>query len=162
MLLSGNQTPRAVGPSSGQLPPLSVPCMVLPSPTLGPFPVLYSPTMPGPVSSAPNALPSTGPVNLGLPGLGSRAHLLIGPAALVNPKSSTLPSADAQLQGPHSLNLSPVMSRSHSIIQPESPVYGGHPASVVKLQQVSPEVHFSPAQEGASLRDSIRLRLIRF
>ncbi|XP_068417814.1 transcription factor E2F7 isoform X2 [Eschrichtius robustus] len=135
VLLSGNQTPRAVGPSSGPLPPLSVPCMVLPSPTLGPFPVLYSPTMPGPVSSAPNALPSTGPVNLGLSGLGSRAHLLIGPAALVNPKSSTLPSADAQLQGPHSLNLSPVMSRSHSIIQPESPVYGGHPASVVKLQQ---------------------------
>ncbi|XP_058937681.1 transcription factor E2F7 [Kogia breviceps] len=135
VLLSGNQHPRAVGPSSGQLPPLSVPWMVLPSPTLGPFPVLYSPTMPGPVSSAPSALPSTGPVNLGLPGLGSTAHLLIGPAALVNPKSSTLPSADAQLQGPHSLNLSPVMSRSHSIIQPESPVYGGHPASVVKLQQ---------------------------
>ncbi|XP_032503159.1 transcription factor E2F7 isoform X2 [Phocoena sinus] len=135
VLLSGNQTPRAVGPSSGQLPPLSVPCMVLPSPTLGPFPVLYSPTMPGPVSSASSALPSTGPVNLGLPGLGSTAHLLIGPAALVNPKSSTLPSTDAQLQGPHSLNLSPVMSRSHSIIQPESPVYGGHPASVVKLQQ---------------------------
>ncbi|XP_033722198.1 transcription factor E2F7 isoform X2 [Tursiops truncatus] len=135
VLLSGNQTPRAVGPPSGQLPPLSVPCMVLPSPTLGPFPVLYSPTMPGPVSSASSALPSTGPVNLGLPGLGSTAHLLIGPAALVNPKSSTLPSTDAQLQGPHSLNLSPVMSRSHSIIQPESPVYGGHPASVVKLQQ---------------------------
>lgn len=142
MLLSGNQTPRAVGPSSGQLPPLSVPCMVLPSPTLGPFPVLYSPTMPGLVSSASSALPSTGPVNLGLPGLGSTAHLLIGPAALVNPKSSTLPSTDAQLQGPHSLNLSPVMSRSHSIIQPESPVYGGHPASVVKLQQVSPEGSF--------------------
>ncbi|XP_057599712.1 transcription factor E2F7 [Hippopotamus amphibius kiboko] len=135
VLLSGNQTPHAVGPSSGQLPPLSVPCMVLPSPTLGPFPVLYSPTMPGPVPSAPSALPNTGPVNFGLPGLGSTAHLLIGPASLVNPKSSTLPSADPQLQGPHSLNLSPVMSRSHSVIQPESPVYGGHPASVVKLQQ---------------------------
>ncbi|XP_032349609.1 transcription factor E2F7 [Camelus ferus] len=135
VLLPGTQTPHAVGPPSGQLPPLGVPCMVLPSPTLGPFPVLYSPTMPGPVSSAPSALPSTGPVNFGLPGLGSTAHLLIGPPTMVNPKSSALPSADPQLHGPCSLNLSPVMSRSHSVIQPESPVYGGHSVSVVKLQQ---------------------------
>ncbi|KAF5926612.1 transcription factor E2F7 isoform X1 [Diceros bicornis minor] len=134
VLLSGSQHPHAVGPSSGQLPSLSVPCMVLPPPTLGPFPVLCSPTMPGPVSSALGALPNSGPMNFGLPGLGSTAHLLISPAAMVNPNSSTLPSTDPQLQGPHSLNLSPVMSRSH-IIQPESPVYGGHPVSAVKLQQ---------------------------
>ncbi|XP_045319686.1 transcription factor E2F7 isoform X2 [Leopardus geoffroyi] len=135
VLLSGSQTPHPVGPPSGQLPPLSIPCMVLPSPTLGTFPVLYSPTMPRPVSSAPGAIPNVGPVNFGLPGLGSTAHLLIGPANMVNPKSSTLSSADPQLQRPGSLNLSPVMSRSHNTIQPESPMYGGHPVSVVKLQQ---------------------------
>nr|AKZ42270.1 transcription factor E2F7 [Castor fiber] len=135
VLLPGNQTPHTVVPSSGQLPSFSVPCMVLPSPTLGPFPVLYSPAMPGPLSSAPGTLPNTGPVNFGLPGLGSTPHLLIGPAAMVNPKSSTLPSADPQLQGQPSLNLSPVMSRSHNVIQPESPAYTGHPVSVVKLQQ---------------------------
>ncbi|XP_064446919.1 transcription factor E2F7 [Mirounga angustirostris] len=135
VLLSGSQNPHAVGPPSGQLPSLSIPCMVLPSPTLGPFPVLYSPTMPRPLSSAPGALPNAGPVNFGLPGLGSTAHLLIGPANMVNPKSSALPSADPQLQGAHSLNLSPEMPRSHNIIQPESPAYAGHPVSVVKLQQ---------------------------
>lgn len=135
VLLSGGQNPHAVGPPSGQLPSLSIPCMVLPSPTLGSFPVLYSPTMARPLSSAPGALPNAGPVNFGLPGLGSTAHLLIGPANMVNPKSSALPSADPQLQGPLSLNMSPEMPRSHNIIQPESPVYAGHPVPIVKLQQ---------------------------
>ncbi|XP_037702751.1 transcription factor E2F7 [Choloepus didactylus] len=135
VLLSGSQTPHAVGPSSGQLPSLSVPCMVLPSPALGPFPLLYSPTMPGLVSSAPGTLPNMGPVNFSLPGLGPTAHLLISPTAMVNPKSSTLPSTDPQPQGQPSLNLSPVVSRSCNAIQPESPIYLGHPVSVVKLQQ---------------------------
>ncbi|EHB18196.1 Transcription factor E2F7 [Heterocephalus glaber] len=135
VLFSGSQTPHTVGPSSGQLPSFGVPCMVLPSPTVGPFPVVYSPAMPVPISSAPGTLPNTGPVNFSLPGLGSAAHLLLSPAAMINPKSSTLTSADPQLQGQPSLNLSPVMARSHSVIQPESPVYVGHPASVVKLQQ---------------------------
>ncbi|XP_069436744.1 transcription factor E2F7 isoform X2 [Ovis canadensis] len=135
VLLSGSQSPHAVGLPVGPLPPLSVPCMVLPSPPLGAFPVLYSATMPGPVSSAPSPLPNAGPVNFGLTSLGSTPHLLIGPAALVNPKSSTLPSTDPQLQGPCSLHLSPVMSRSHGSVQPGSPAYRGHPASTVKLQQ---------------------------
>ncbi|KAM9230830.1 transcription factor E2F7 [Dugong dugon] len=135
VLLPSSQSPHAVGPSSGQLPSLSVPCMVLPSPTLGPFPVLYSPTMPGLGSSAPGTLPNTGPVNFGLPGLGSTAHLLIGPATMVNPKSSTLPSTDPPLQGQPSLNLSPDASQSCNAVQPESPVYVRHPAPTVKLQQ---------------------------
>ncbi|XP_036157536.1 transcription factor E2F7 [Myotis myotis] len=135
VLLPGSQTPHAMRPPSGQLPPLGVPCMVLPSSTLGPFPVLYSPTMAGPVSPAPGTVPNMGPGNFRLPGLGSTPHLLIGPAALVNPNSSTLSPADPQLQGPHSLNQSPVMSRPHNATQPTSPVYEGHPGSVVKLQQ---------------------------
>ncbi|XP_053514785.1 transcription factor E2F7 isoform X2 [Artibeus jamaicensis] len=142
VLLPGSQTPCAAGPPSGPPPPLGVPCMVLPPSTLGPFPVLYSPPVARPVSSAPGTLPHPGPVNFGLPGLGATPHLLIGPAAMVNPKSSTVLCADPQLQAPHSLDQSPVMSRSHNI-QPESPVHEGHPGSVVKLQQspapVTPE-----------------------
>nr|XP_003476000.1 transcription factor E2F7 [Cavia porcellus] len=134
VLFSGSQIPHTVGPSSGQPPPFSVPCMVLPSPPLGPFPVIYS-AMPGPISSAPGTLPNTGPVNFNLPGLGSTAHLLVSPAAMINPKLSTLHSADPQLQGQPSWNLSPVTARSHNVIQPESPVYMGHPVSVVKLEQ---------------------------
>ncbi|XP_036107730.1 transcription factor E2F7 [Molossus molossus] len=135
VLLPGSQSPHVGGPSSGQLPSLGVPYMVLPSSTLGPFPVLYSPAVAGPVSSAPGTVPNTGPVNFGLPGLGLAPHLLIGPAAVVNPKPSTLPSADPQLRGLHSLSQSPVVPRSHSVIQPESPVYDGYPVPVVKLQQ---------------------------
>ncbi|XP_054383393.1 transcription factor E2F7 isoform X2 [Pongo abelii] len=104
-------------------------------PSLLQYLCVQSPAVPGPVSSTLGALPNTGPVNFSLPGLGSIAQLLIGPTAVVNPKSSTLPSADPQLQGQPSLNLSPVMSRSHSVVQPESPVYVGHPVSVVKLHQ---------------------------
>ncbi|XP_061271582.1 transcription factor E2F7 isoform X3 [Bos javanicus] len=135
VLLPSSQSPHAVGLPVGPLPSLSIQYMVLPSPTLSGFPVLCSPTMPGPVSSAPSPLPNVGPVNFGLPGLGSTAHLLIGPAAMVNPKSSTLPSTDPQLQGPCSLHLSPVISRSHGSVQPGSPAYGSLPAATVKLQQ---------------------------
>ncbi|XP_048205672.1 transcription factor E2F7 [Perognathus longimembris pacificus] len=135
VLLPGSQTPHVVGPSSGQLPSFSVPCMVLPSPTLGQFPVLYSPAMPGSVSSAPATLPNTGPINFSLPGLGSTAHLLFSPAAMVNQKASSLPSADTQLQGQPSRNQSPVVARSNNVLQPESSAYTGHPASVVKLEQ---------------------------
>lgn len=133
VLFSGSQIPHTVGPSSGLLPPFSVPCVVLPSPPLGPFPVVYS-AVPGPISSVPSIVPNTGPVNFSLPGLGPAAHLLISPAAMINPKLSTFPSADPQLQGQPSWNLSPVTARSHSI-QPESPAYTGHPVSVVKLEQ---------------------------
>uniref|UniRef100_H0X3I6 Transcription factor E2F7 n=2 Tax=Otolemur garnettii TaxID=30611 RepID=H0X3I6_OTOGA len=134
VVFPGGQNPHSGGPPAGQLPPFGVPCMVVPAPTPGPFPVLCSPAMPGLVSSAPGTLANTGPVNFSLPGPGSAAHLVIGPAGIVNPKSSTLSSADPQLQGQPSLNLSPVMSRSHNVIQPESPIYVGHPVSV-KLQK---------------------------
>ncbi|XP_076776304.1 transcription factor E2F7 isoform X2 [Arvicanthis niloticus] len=135
MLLPGGQTPHAMAPSSAQLPSFGVPCMFLPSPGLGPFPVLYSPAIPGPISSGPGTLPNTGPMNFGLSTLGSASHLLISPAAMVNPKSSTLPCADPQLRCQPSLNLSPVMPGSQGVIRPESPGYVRHPVSMVKAEQ---------------------------
>ncbi|XP_006882616.1 PREDICTED: transcription factor E2F7 [Elephantulus edwardii] len=135
VLVPSGQSPHALGPSSGQLPPLSVPCMVLPSPTLGPFPVLYSSTMSGLGSAASCTLPNTGPVNMSLPGLGSTAHLLISPATMVNPKSSALPTSDPLLQGQPSLTPNLEVSQACSATQPGSPVYVGHPAPAVKLQQ---------------------------
>ncbi|XP_052021397.1 transcription factor E2F7 [Apodemus sylvaticus] len=135
MLLPGAQSPHAVAPSPAQLPSFGVPCMFLPSTGLGPFPVLYSPAIPGPISSAPGALPNPGPMNFGLSTLGSASHLLLSPAAMVSPKSSTLPCADPQLRGQPSLNLSPVMPGSHGVIHPESPGYVRHPVSLVKAEQ---------------------------
>ncbi|XP_021514681.1 transcription factor E2F7 [Meriones unguiculatus] len=135
MLLPGGQNPHTMGPSSGQLPSFGVPCMFVPSPGLGPFPVLYSPAIPGPISSAPGTLPNPGPMNFGLSTLGSTAHVLISPAAMVSPKSSTLPAADPQLHCQPSLNLSPVVPGSHGVIHPESPSYVRHPVSMVKVEQ---------------------------
>ncbi|NP_001101562.2 transcription factor E2F7 isoform X1 [Rattus norvegicus] len=135
MLLPGGQTPHAVAPSSAAMPSFGVPCMFLPSPGLGPFPVLYSPAIPGPISSAPGTLPNTGPMNFGLSTLASASHLLISPAAMVNPKSSTLPSADPQLRCQPPLNPNPVMPGSHGVIHPESPGYMRHPVSMVKAEQ---------------------------
>lgn len=109
--------------------------MFVPSPGLGPFPVLYSPAIPGPISSAPGTLPNPGPMNFGLSTLGSTAHVLISPAAMVSPKSSTLPAADPQLHCQPSLNLSPVVPGSHGVIHPESPSYVRHPVSMVKVEQ---------------------------
>lgn len=140
MLLPGNQIPHAGGPSpSGQLPSFGVPCMFLPSPGLAPFPVLYSPAIPAPISSAPATLPNTGPMNFGLSTLGSTAHLLLSPAAMVSPTTPTIPSSDSQLQCQPSLNLSPGMPGSHSVIHPESPSYRRHPVSMIKVEQVRPE-----------------------
>lgn len=155
MLLSGGQTPHAGGPSSGPLPSFGVPCMFLPSPSLAPFPVLYSPAIPGPISSAPGALPSTGPMNFGLSPLGSTAHLLLSPAAVVHPKpSSSIPPADPQLQCQPSLNLSPGMPGSHGVIHPESPGYMRHPVSMVNVEQVRPETR--------SLHGGVCLHIIIF
>ncbi|XP_038414441.1 transcription factor E2F7 isoform X1 [Canis lupus familiaris] len=158
VLLPGSRNPQAGGAPSGQLPPLGIPCMVLPSPTLGPFPVLYSPTVPRPVSSAAGALPGAGPVHFGVPSLGSTAHLLIGPTNVVNPKSSTLPSADPQLQRPRSLGLSPEVPGPHGIVQPGSPGCTAHPGSAVKPQQcpgpATPATPVTPRSERRTQRET--------
>lgn len=154
MLLPGGQAPHAVPPSSAQLPSFGVPCMFLPSPGLGPFPVLYSPAIPGPISSAPGTLPNPRPMNFGLSTLGSASHLLISPAAMVNPKSATLPCADPPLRCQPSLNLSPVIPGSHGVILPESPGYVRHPVSMVKAEQVRPK---APV-----FRNGVRLHPVSF
>lgn len=152
MLVPGAQTPHAVTPSPAPLPSFGVPCMFLPSAGLGPFPVLYSPAIPGPISSAPGTLPNPGPMNFGLSTLGSASHLLISPAAMVSPKSSPLPCADPQLRGQPSLSLSPVMPGSHGVIHPESPGYVRHPVSMAKAEQVRPKA--------PSFRNGVRLHTV--
>uniref|UniRef100_A0A8C0KSN6 Uncharacterized protein n=1 Tax=Canis lupus dingo TaxID=286419 RepID=A0A8C0KSN6_CANLU len=153
VLLPGSRNPQAGGAPSGQLPPLGIPCMVLPSPTLGPFPVLYSPTVPRPVSSAAGALPGAGPVHFGVPSLGSTAHLLIGPTNVVNPKSSTLPSADPQLQRPRSLGLSPEVPGPHGIVQPGSPGCTAHPGSACP-GPATPATPVTPRSERRTQRET--------
>nr|XP_020849170.1 transcription factor E2F7 isoform X2 [Phascolarctos cinereus] len=126
-LLPAHQAANAVGLSPSQLTSLHVPCMVVPSTALAPVPFFYSPAINSPV-------PSSGPVNFGLPGLRSSNQLLIG-SNMVNPKTSKAPSVEPQHPGQSPVNLSPGVSRSRNTITPDSPICMGHPVTIMKLPQ---------------------------
>ncbi|XP_027698256.1 transcription factor E2F7 [Vombatus ursinus] len=126
-LLPAHQAANAVGPSPSQLTSLHVPCMVVPSTALAPVPFFYSPAINSPV-------PSSGPVNFGLPGLRSSSQLLVG-TNMVNPKTSKVPSTEPQHPGQSPVNLSPGASRSRNTITPDSPICMGHLVTIMKLPQ---------------------------
>ncbi|XP_038307752.1 transcription factor E2F7 isoform X5 [Canis lupus familiaris] len=122
VLLPGSRNPQAGGAPSGQLPPLGIPCMVLPSPTLGPFPVLYSPTVPRPVSSAAGALPDPQlqrPRSLGLSPEVPGPHGIVqpgSPGCTAHPGSAVKPQ---QCPGP-TTPATPVTPRSERRTQRET------------------------------------------
>ncbi|XP_072511539.1 transcription factor E2F7 isoform X1 [Notamacropus eugenii] len=126
-LLPAHQAANAVGPSPSQLTSLHVPCMVVPSTALAPMPFFYSPAINSPV-------PSSGPVNFGLPGLRSSSQVLVG-SNVVNLKTSKAPSTEPQHPGQSAVHLSPGVSRSHNTITPDSPICMGHPVTIMKLPQ---------------------------
>ncbi|XP_044534756.1 transcription factor E2F7 [Gracilinanus agilis] len=126
-LLPAHQAANAVGPSPSQLTSVHVPCMVVPSTALATMPFIYSPAINSPV-------PSSGPMNFGLPGLRSSTQLLVG-TNMVNPKTSKAPSTDPHNPAQSPVHLSPGVSRSHNTITPDSPVCVGHPVTIMKLPQ---------------------------
>ncbi|XP_028935086.1 transcription factor E2F7 [Ornithorhynchus anatinus] len=134
-LFSANQTPTTVGLSTSQLASVNVPCMVVPSTALAPFPVIYSPAITRPLPSPAGGLPNPRSVNFGLPGLASTAHVLIGNTAVVNPKTAQLPPTEPQPRVQSPVHLSPVLTRSHNPVKPDSPVCLGHPVTIVKFPQ---------------------------
>ncbi|XP_038612523.1 transcription factor E2F7 [Tachyglossus aculeatus] len=133
-LLSTNQTPATVGPSMSQLTSLNVPCMVVPSTALAPFPVIYSPAITSALPSA-GGLPNPGSLNFGMPGLAPTAHVLIGNTAVVNPKAAQLPPAEPQPRAQSPVHLSPVLTRSRNPVKPDSPICLGQPVTIVKFPQ---------------------------
>uniref|UniRef100_A0A8C0IY47 Uncharacterized protein n=1 Tax=Chelonoidis abingdonii TaxID=106734 RepID=A0A8C0IY47_CHEAB len=137
-LFSANQIPGAVGLSASQLPSLSVPCVVVPSTALAPFPLICSPAITNPLSSAPaGSFPNTASTNFSMPGLTSTTPVFIGTTAMVTPKTSKIPSVDPQQPVPSAVHLSPVLGRSCNTVKLESPVCTGPPVTLLKLQQPS-------------------------
>ncbi|XP_008162820.1 transcription factor E2F7 isoform X1 [Chrysemys picta bellii] len=137
-LFSANQTPGAVGLSASQLPSLSVPCVVVPSTALAPFPLICSPAITNPLSSAPAcSFPNTASTNFSMPGLTSTPPVFIGTTAMVTPKTSKIPSMDPHPPFPSAVHLSPVLGRSCNTVKLESPVCTGPPVTLLKLQQPS-------------------------
>ncbi|XP_019370318.1 PREDICTED: transcription factor E2F7 [Gavialis gangeticus] len=140
-LFSANQTHSAIGLSPSQLPSLSIPCVVVPSTAFAPFPLICSPAITNPLSPVPpGSFPNAASMSFNMPGVASTAPIFIGTTAMVTPKTSQLPSVDPQ-QLAHSadfaVHLSPVLRRSCSTAEPDSPVCMGHPVTLRKLQQQS-------------------------
>ncbi|NXE50496.1 E2F7 factor, partial [Casuarius casuarius] len=135
-LFSANQAPGAVGLAASQLPSLSVPCVVVPSAALASFPLVCSPAIPSPLSPVPDgSFSAAASMNFSMSGLASTTPVFVGTTAVVSPKASHSPSADPQQPAHPTVHLSPVLARSCSTVKLDSPVYMGHPVTLLKLQQ---------------------------
>ncbi|KFV78575.1 Transcription factor E2F7, partial [Struthio camelus australis] len=133
-LFSANQAPGAVGLAASHLPSLSVPCVVVPSAALASFPLVCSPTIPSPLSPVPDgSFCAAASMNLSMSGVASTTPVFIGTTAVVSPKVS--PSADPQQPAHPTAHFSPVLARSCSTVKLDSPMYMGHPVTLLKLQQ---------------------------
>uniref|UniRef100_A0A8C4V0M6 Transcription factor E2F7 n=1 Tax=Falco tinnunculus TaxID=100819 RepID=A0A8C4V0M6_FALTI len=135
-LFSANQAPGAISLTANQLSSLSVPCVVVPSAALTSFPLVCSPTITSPLSPVPDgSFSAAASVNFSMPSLASTTPVFIGPTAVVAPKVSPAPLGDPQQPVHPALHLSPVLARSCSGVELDSPVRMGHPVTILKLQQ---------------------------
>ncbi|XP_056197216.1 transcription factor E2F7 isoform X2 [Falco biarmicus] len=135
-LFSANQAPGAISLTANQLSSLSVPCIVVPSAALTSFPLVCSPTITSPLSPVPDgSFSAAASVNFSMPSLASTTPVFIGPTAVVAPKVSPAPLGDLQQPVHPALHLSPVLARSCSGVELDSPVRMGHPVTILKLQQ---------------------------
>ncbi|NXJ03380.1 E2F7 factor, partial [Odontophorus gujanensis] len=136
-LFSANQAPSAIGLAASQLPSLSVPCVMVPSAALASFPLVCSPAIPSPLSPVPEGSSAAASMNISMSGLASTAPVFIGTTAVVTPNGSPSPSVDPQLTAHPAAHPRPVLARSCSAVNLDSPVCVGHPVTLLKLQQPS-------------------------
>ncbi|KFP84124.1 Transcription factor E2F7, partial [Acanthisitta chloris] len=137
-LFSANQAPGAISMAANQLPSLSVPCVMVPSAALASFPLVCSPSFTSPLSPVPDgSFSATSSMNFSMSSLASTTPVFISTTALVTPKVSIAPIVDPQQPAHPALHLSPVVTRSCSAVKLDSPVCGGHPVTLLKLQQPS-------------------------
>ncbi|XP_009864066.1 PREDICTED: transcription factor E2F7 [Apaloderma vittatum] len=136
-LFSANQAPGAVSLAASQLPSLSVPCVIVPSTALASFPLVCSPTVASPISPVPDGSSAAVPMNFSMSSLASTAPVFIGTTAVVTPEVSPMPSVDLQQPAHPPPHLSPVLVRPCGAVKLDSPMCGGHPVTLVKLEQPS-------------------------
>uniref|UniRef100_A0A670K1E2 Transcription factor E2F7 n=1 Tax=Podarcis muralis TaxID=64176 RepID=A0A670K1E2_PODMU len=138
-LFPANQAPGPVNLSSSRLPSLNVPCMMVPSTALAPFPLIYSPAVTSQLSSAPaGSFSNVTCMNFRMPGLAPTTPVFIGtPAAVVTPNSSQLPTLEPHQQIQPAVHLSPVLGSACGSVKADSPVCMGHPVTLLKFQQSS-------------------------
>ncbi|XP_078530380.1 transcription factor E2F7 isoform X2 [Lissotriton helveticus] len=131
-LLSANQATGAVALSTSHLPPVNVPCVMVPSSSLAQFPFLCSPSIAGQLPTAPStSATNVGSMNFNAPGMASATHLLIGAASMVASKADESPSLE-------SLQVySPVVGSAESSVRTDSAVCRGQPLAMKNPQQSS-------------------------
>ncbi|NXG49885.1 E2F7 factor, partial [Psilopogon haemacephalus] len=137
-LFSANQAPGGISLAASPLPSVSVPCVMVPAAALASFPLFCSPAVISPLSSVPDgSFSAASSTNFSVSGLAPATPVLIGTTAVVTPKVSPTPSVDPQQPAQPALHLSPVFARSCAAVKLEPPVCGGHPVTLLKLQQPS-------------------------
>ncbi|KAM6435820.1 transcription factor E2F7 isoform 1-T1 [Liasis olivaceus] len=137
-LFPTNQAPAPVSLPSSRMPSLNVPCMMVPSTALAPFPLIYSSAVTSQLhSSSSGSFPNVTCVNFSMPGLTSTPPVFIGTPAVVSPNSSQLPALEPHQQFHSAVHLNPLLGSACNSVKTDPSICMGHPVTLLKLPQPS-------------------------
>uniref|UniRef100_A0A8C7DUF7 Transcription factor E2F7 n=1 Tax=Naja naja TaxID=35670 RepID=A0A8C7DUF7_NAJNA len=137
-LFPTNQASAPVSLPSSHLPSLNVPCMMVPSTALGPFPVIYSSAGTSQLHSSSSAsFPNVTCMNFSMPSLTSTAPLFIGTPTVLTPNSSQLPTLEPHQQFHSAVHLNPLLGSACNSVKTDSSICMGHPVTLLNLPQPS-------------------------
>lgn len=136
-LFPTNQASAPVSLPSSRLPSLNVPCMMVPSTALAPFPLIYSSAGTSQLHSSSSAsFPNVSCVNFSMPGLTSTTPVFIGTPAVLTPNSSQIPTLEPHQQFHSAVHLNPLLGSACNSVKTDSSICMGHPVTLLNLPQV--------------------------
>ncbi|XP_034259704.1 transcription factor E2F7 [Pantherophis guttatus] len=137
-LFPTNQAPAPVSLPSSRLSSLNVPCMMVPSTALAPFPLIYSSAGTSQLHSSSSAsFPNVTCVNFSMPGLTSTTPVFIGTPTVLTPNSSQLPTLEPHQQFHSAVHLNPLLGSPCNSVKTDSSICMGHPVTLFNLPQPS-------------------------
>uniref|UniRef100_A0A670YEN7 Transcription factor E2F7 n=1 Tax=Pseudonaja textilis TaxID=8673 RepID=A0A670YEN7_PSETE len=137
-LFPTNQASAPVSLPSSRLPSVNVPCMMVPSTALAPFPVIYSSAGTSQLHSSSSAsFPNVTCMNFSMPGLTSTTPVFIGTPTVLTPNSSQLPTLEPQQQFHSAVHLNPLLGSACNSVKTDSSICMGHPVTLLNLPQPS-------------------------
>ncbi|ETE68509.1 Transcription factor E2F7, partial [Ophiophagus hannah] len=137
-LFPTNQASAPVSLPSSRLPSLNVPCMMVPSTALAPFPLIYSSAGTSQLHSSSSAsFPNVTCMNFSMPGLTSTTPVFIGTPTVLTPNSSQLPTLEPHQQFHSAVHLNPLLGSACNSVKTDSSICMGHPVTLLNLPQPS-------------------------
>uniref|UniRef100_A0A8C5SA05 Transcription factor E2F7 n=1 Tax=Laticauda laticaudata TaxID=8630 RepID=A0A8C5SA05_LATLA len=137
-LFPTNQASASISLPSSRLPSVNVPCMMVPSTALAPFPVIYSSAGTSQLHSSSSAsFPNVTCMNFSMPGLTSTTPVFIGTPAMLTPNSSQLPTLEPHQQFHSAVHLNPLLGSACNSVKTDSSICMGHPVTLLNLPQPS-------------------------